>query len=56
MAEIMGYFPPAAAEDINDDENKKQAGAKLCQALNPSHNHFRRFSALNTYLGALDIL
>ena len=34
----------------------KQAGAELCQALNPSHNYFRRFSALNTYLGAFYIL
>ena len=38
------------------DSISKQAGAKLCQALNPSHTHFRRFSALNTYLGACDIL
>ena len=34
----------------------EQAGAELCQALNPSHNYFRRFSALYTYLGAFYIL
>ena len=41
---------------LNIDIINEQAGAELCQALNPSHNYFRRFSALNTYLGAFYIL